>query len=740
MQSTEHKQRSESFGKLKTPHVQETISKAMNKTLLRVTVLMALCSLPATVAHVSRAHAALTDVGLIAVLDHIFDLLLAVGLAILAVSIGYTICRQLKLEFCGSVEPLSFSLFMGTGVIGIAVLLIGLMKLLHIWAVGPLVILAIIICRKTFRHILLHLQTALKTATATRESRVLSAMFCLLIGLFLLRALAPPNTPDELIYHLSVPKEFAKQGKIYPSYDNLFGDLPFLINMIYVLSQMAGSDISARVFSLFLAVVTALALYAFCNRFLTRRIAVISLFAFFGAGMVVEVGVTARVDVSLAGMLFLTTFAMINYLASSSRGWLWVSAFFAGFSLGIKSSAAPWLAVIGLMYLVETLFRQKRPWPNVMKNGIVCFSIAVAIASPWYIKNYVWFKNPVYPFFTGELANFGPEGNRYFNADDEQKLDAHFEVARRENPALVDQQEHEIRQAIDSRLPRHPLRFWEFFTQPDKYLVSEPFHFPNYLFLIIPLVVFLQPSRWLTWQLAMSVFFFVTATKSAWIARYLLPVYPSLTILAVYTLCELSNRLGRRFHVIKALPMWATALSLVFVVIVSMTWVSGFNALSFVSGRISRHDFLLQFPYYHRTDFINTQLPPDAKVLAIGAHMNYGIERPYLTDESWFATKWKRLLIRNDSLTKVNDDLHEQGFTHILYCPGPFTYEANLGIKGSGGMDLIAQGRTNESELARSLGPEYELLRNWSTFTQYRSKFLETVYVDQSNCEVLRIK
>ena len=284
------------------------------------------------------------------------------------------------------------------------------------------------------------------------------------------------------------------------------------------------------------------------------------------------------------------------------------------------------------------------------------------------------------------------------------------------------------------------MRFWDYFIHPDKYLVSEPFHLPNYLFLIIPLLLFLPQRRWILWQLAMCVTFFVAVTKSAWIARYLMPVYPSLTIVAAYTLCGLSNKLGKRVRLIQSLPVWATAISLTLVIIVCLTWVGSFNSLSFLSGRISRHDFLLQFPFYHRTDFINTQLPANAKVLAVGAHMNYGIVRPYLTDESWFATKWKRLLIRNDSLSKVNDDLHNQGFTHILYCPGPFTYSANLGVKGSGGMDLIAQSRANESELGRSLGAEYELLRNWSTFTLYRDRFLETLYVDGSKCEVLRIK
>jgi hypothetical protein len=55
--------------------------------------------------------------------------------------------------------------------------------------------------------------------------------------------------------------------------------------------------------------------------------------------MVVEVATTARIDVSLAGMLFFATYAMMNFLQTHRVGWLWLSSVFAGFSLGIKQSA-----------------------------------------------------------------------------------------------------------------------------------------------------------------------------------------------------------------------------------------------------------------------------------------------------------------------------------------------------------------------------------------------------------------
>jgi len=126
--------------------------------------------------------------------------------------------------------------------------------------------------------------------------------------------------------------------------------------------------------------------------------------------------------------------------------------------------------------------------------------------------------------------------------------------------------------------------------------------------------------------------------------------------------------------------------------------------------------------------------------MMIGAQLNYGIHRDYLTDETWFTTKWRRLLVRNDSLEEVNEDLKRQGVTYIVFAPSLFTLAAHWGIKGTGGMDLLNNERSSLSEEARRLGPEYQLLRNWATFTLYRTKFLERVYSDDNGYEIFELK
>jgi hypothetical protein len=550
--------------------------------------------------------------------------------------------------------------------------------------------------------------------------------------LLVLRTLTPPHVADELIYHLAVPLQFVQAGRIFPSYDNSLGNMPFLVHMIYALFLLAGADVAAKLFSLFLAIATAVLLYAFCCRFITRSVGVVALFAFFASGMIAELAVTTRIDVSLAGMLFACTYAMINYLSTRSRAWLWLSAVFAGFSLGIKHTAALWIFLVGILYLVETI-RSRESIVKVLQYGIIYTFLALAVASPWYIKNAIWFHNPIYPFVTGEVAEFGPNGVRYFNADDERKLDAHFEGTRKAIPDIVATQEQQLRRAANSRLERHPMRLWEFFFKPNTYLMAEPYHFPNYLFLIIPLIIFLKPGKWIWWLLILALGFVLSVTATTWISRYLVPAYPALTIVAADTLYKLSTRFRPR--IAKDIPVYVLLLAFVPVITNSVLLFRYFHSFDYVSGTVSRHEFLNRLTFYQPLEFVNRELPSTARVLMIGAQMNYGLNRPYYADESWFATKWRRLLVENDSLEAVNEKLKQQGFTHIIYGHGLFTFAAQMGLEGTGGMSLLAK----PEDGGAPPNPEYPLLRNWSTFTLYKEQYLEPVYRDD-DFEVLRIK
>ena len=706
-------------------------SPAVIKTTRVAAVLGAALCIAATLTHIYLGAAAEDATGVLAVLDHLFDLVAAVTLSSVLLSVGNSLTKRFSLQFIDSAEHLAFSFFLGTGVVGLLVLLMGLLGLLRGWAILALLLVALALTARDLPQLWQSLIRALRTAF---EAKLVTAVFIALFVLILVRTLLPPHVADELIYHLPVPQQFVQAGRVFPSYDNSLGNMPFLVHMIYAVFLLAGSDVAAKLFSLFLAIATAVSLYAFCCRFITRRVGVIALFAFFASGMIVELAITTRIDVSLAGMLFACTYAMINYLSSRSRAWFWFSAVFAGFSLGIKHTAALWIFLAGILYLVETI-RSRESIGKVLKYGVIYTFLALAVASPWYIKNAIWFHNPIYPFVTGEVAEFGPNGIRYFNAEDERKLDAHFEAARKAIPDVVAAQQQELTQAASTRVERHPMRLWEFFFRPQAYLMAEPYQFPNYLFLVIPLIVFLKPARWIWWLLILGLGFVFSVTATAWISRYLVPAYPALTIVAAYVLDALSRRLSPRLAIANRIPVYAVALAFIPVITACVASLRYFHSIEYLTGIVSHHEFLTRLTFYQPFEFVNRELPSTTRVMMIGAQMNYGLNRPYYADESWFVTKWRRLLVANDSLEAVNESLKQQGFTHIIYSPGLFPFAAQMGLEGTGGMSLLA--KREDGAVPRT--PEYPLLRNWSTVELYKERYLEPVYSDD-NFEVLRIK
>ena len=361
------------------------------------------------------------------------------------------------------------------------------------------------------------------------------------------------------------------------------------------------------------------------------------------------------------------------------------------------------------------------------------------------MQNYFWFGPPVSPFFTGEVVSYGPEGSRYFNSEDERKLDAHFERVRLEDPELVKAEEQALLRNVARRPTRHPMLPWEVYLKPNTYLMAEARHYPNYLFLVTPLFFFLARRKWLVWLFVLSAGFFIMATSTSWIARFLLPIYPALTVVAAATLAAAGDWLKTRSQLLSNLPIYLVGLALIVVVAASFRSLGETNALSFIAGRTSRQQFRSGFTFYKPIEFINNDLPANASLMMVGAQMVHGIQRPYLADETWFTTKWRRLLVRNESLEQVHEDLKRRGVNYILFTPDLYLFAAYMGLENGQAVPPNPRIKTDNDlkrsfPEAQSLGSDFPVLRNWATFSLYRKKHLETVYSDESGYRIYRLR
>jgi hypothetical protein len=486
-----------------------------------------------------------------------------------------------------------------------------------------------------------------------------------------------------------------------------------------------------------LAVTTGVALYGFGSRFLNRRVGVLAMFGFFGAGMVTEVSITTRIDITIAGMLFIATYAMMVYFETENRGWLYASALLSGFSLSIKYTAGAWIALLGVMFVYENLFRKRQKLSLFIKHGLLFSLLMFAVVSPWMLKNYAYYKNPLYPFITGEVADYGPQGIRYFTEADERQMDSYLEQSKKGLPEVTADIEKRMSDTARQRPERHPFRFWEYYTKTELYNMgdADAYHDPNLLFIIIPLLLFLPKPRWLVWLGIFCIAFFCFVASSAWIARYSLPIYPALTLLAAYTLASLADKLAPFAPLAKKLPVIAVGITVFLNAFIFASQMYKIGGVGFLTGALSRRDFVKALYYNSAIDWVNHNTPKDARVLMLGTQMGYHLQRQHLADPAWDSVEWQRLMARNHSFEELHEDLKRQGIQYVVFHPGLFGYIALMGRSGSG-----PAGTVFSSPAAAKYTPDYYVQqRNWETFELYQSRFLQLVH-ESNNCFVYKLK
>ena len=76
------------------------------------------------------------------------------------------------------------------------------------------------------------------------------------------------------------------------------------------------------------------------------------------------------------------------------------SGVYAGFCAGIKYTGLPVVLVLALFIILLSTFERKSGIAGI-KYMFLFGAIAFVLASPWYIKNYLYTGNPIYPFFAG---------------------------------------------------------------------------------------------------------------------------------------------------------------------------------------------------------------------------------------------------------------------------------------------------------------------------------------------------
>lgn len=568
-------------------------------------------------------------------LDALFALALVIVFLIISAAIGLRLLR-----LCGPIEEvdglmLLLSLGLGAGVAAYAVLLAGLVGLLFDWTFVAIAAIAAVAARQ-------ELSAAYSAAAKLRpggqwrrfELLVLSIVV-VFVALGFLATLGPVVDYDAQSYHLAHAKAYVQLHRITWSSEYMSANFPASIEMLYTLGLLFASDQFAKMLNFSFGLLTSLGLFWLAASRFGRSAGLTAVMIFVSIPLVANAFGRAGVDLGLTFFEFLAIYSLLSWQDSRRLYRLVLVGVFAGLMAGTKYTGLQFAAIsMAACFVTLALARTKgfRSWVGPLALPALA---GAAVGSVWYLKNWLLFGNPVYPFFFG-----GPEWSG-------RRLQILHESAQ----GYGFGQDLMGYLTLLPNLALHPGRF----TLDLPGLVS-PF-------------MFLAPVALLVWRRnfaiviisAISLLQFALWSTGLQETRLLLPLLPWLSLLA--TAVVLRGLASQRHLVVAAAQVLTIAATVPLLIIqLQQADVGGLRVLS---GLESRRDYIAsRFIEYPSIEFMNQNLPADAKVLFLWRNRGYYLERGYLGDDSF--SRFLTLYEDDASPGAIAARLRDRGYTHVV--------------------------------------------------------------------------
>ncbi|PRR69509.1 hypothetical protein [Neomoorella humiferrea] len=234
---------------------------------------------------------------------------------------------------------------------------------------------------------------------------LLFLVFLEIIWLIFLGYLFPPYAWDSLYYHLTAAATWLQAGRIVLSPYTLWANVyPMNTELVFAWNMLlAGSDLLVDLTQLPFALAGGMAVYALGRATGLRQTnSAVAACLFLLTPIVLVQSKTCYVDVAFAGMFLVAFFFAYRYYHEPRRIYLLLAALASGLTFGIKASAAPYVAVIFLFIIAGNLAVRKADNRHC-RQGVLLSTVVFAGAlliwgSFWYLRNWLAYGNPLFPF------------------------------------------------------------------------------------------------------------------------------------------------------------------------------------------------------------------------------------------------------------------------------------------------------------------------------------------------------
>lgn len=505
---------------------------------------------------------------------------------------------------------------------------------------------------------------------------IAAVLLCSIVLLFLavefILNLTPPISRDALIHHLAVPKLWLKHGGFYEIPWADYSYYPMNINLLYLVCLYFKNDIAPKFIHLGFGLGTGWLIYIYLKQRYDRKWGLLGMVIFITTPIVVWLSTSAYIDL---GMTFFSTAGLLAFikwcdLEFKQIKWLLISSICMGLAIGSKYNALIALLILNLMVMYGYAHYTKRQLTAV-KYGLIFLAVAVLIASPWYLKNLLQTGNPFYPLFNSIFQSI--------NHTPVQEI-LHNEAAQKIGSLGF----------FQMREVMYGESFWETLLIPLRmFFQGEDNSYRYFQGILNPILILFLPFILLNKEnkkdkflfILFSVFFIIMAyflTEKQ--VRYILPVLPFLSIIAVMGIKNLDDKLKpetcfsflrfrkRSGALSRILLFAAVAILLTFNLSYLKNRVDIIKPFPYIFNQESRDDFLRRhLLHYDAVKYINANLPMNAKVFTVFlGRRGYYLNREYKNEPSFGQNTISRMVNSSISEKKFKEYVRSMNVTHIL--------------------------------------------------------------------------
>jgi hypothetical protein len=583
------------------------------------------------------------DKGLIAILDSSISVIFWLFIMSLAAGLGLLLLRAFSLQNLTPPERLAFGFALGIGILSYTLLAAGFLHALGLTTIMALIAIAsLVVGPEALEACRIARRSVKDTFSWLLNSSILHICFLILVILIailvFIHTLSPPWDYDGLMYHLPGPRLYLEHNAVVPDTDNWHANDPFTWEMVSTIGLAFGDDIFAKLLHFSAGWLYAIAAALFAKRWLSPDDSVLS------AGVLLTVptlpmwAAFAYIDLGWAAFEFLALFVvMIGWKEKQPRYYI-IAGLFSGLAMGSKYLGLMGFAVLGAFIAVTHV---RDGWKTFLRNTLAFGIPAVLVASPWFIKNWIWLGNPVYPLF------FGGPG---------------WDVTRLSNYMGYLKSFGTGHSLVDYLLVP-----WNIYVKHAQFgTMMNELDIPSVLFPLLIFYPFIRKKKnVITISLLLAGVQFVLWTFGSQQTRFLLPIFPTLAIGTAFVANRILAGVRSRIPWKAFFPSLTIAL-MVLTLFYQIVIVLGFSPQLPVIGLETRAEFLSRIVRdFPATYFINNNLPPTSSVLFIGNGRAYYCPERCVPDPDHF--RWAREISDAAEAEGLASWFSEQGFTHLLY-------------------------------------------------------------------------